>query len=198
MKVKDARFVKSASRLSQYPVGAFPEAAFCGRSNVGKSSVINCLLQRRNLARTSSTPGRTRLLNFYLVNHQLYFADLPGFGYARVSGEMRQDWKRMVEEYLEKRAQLKAVVLIVDLRRGLMSGELEFLAWLKAREIKVLLVATKSDKLKRSERLKSGQALEAQIEEGALEVIEFSSVSCEGRDKLWEELEKVLGVGISV
>jgi len=198
MKLKEARFVKSGTRLSHYPGGSFPEAAFCGRSNVGKSSLINCLLNRRALARTGSTPGRTRLINFYLVNQQFYFADLPGFGYARVSGEMRQDWKRMVEDYLEKRSQLKVVVLIVDLRRGLAGEELEFLDWLELRGKKVLVVATKSDKLKRQERARARQALEAQIGERGLEVIEFSSVSREGREQLWEALEKALFGNVSV
>ena len=193
MKITDAVFVKSAERLGQYPPEPFPEIAFAGRSNVGKSSMINCLVQRHNLARTSSTPGRTRLINFYLVNRRVYFADLPGYGYARVSERMRQDWKNMVEQYLESRGQLKLLVLILDPRRGLESQELEFIDWLGQRDIPVLLVMTKVDKLKKNDRAKAAAGIMSRPQGSEADLIEFSSATCEGREAIWNYFQALLG-----
>lgn len=193
MKIMEAVFIRSAANLDEYPKEPLPEVAFSGRSNVGKSSMINCLLQRHNLARTSSTPGKTRMINFYRVNRAFYFADLPGYGYARVAKEMRKDWKRMVEEYLEHRPHLRLVVVIIDLRRGLEEAEAEFLLWLKQRRIKALLVATKADKLKRTERAEARAGLMEQAPSLNTSFIEFSALSGEGRDDLWAYLTKELG-----
>jgi len=193
MKITEAVFLKSAAKLDEYPKELLPEVAFSGRSNVGKSSMINCLLQRHNLARTSSTPGKTRMINFYRVNRDFYFADLPGYGYAKVAKEMRRSWKWTVEEYLEHRSSLRLVVVIIDLRRGLEEAEAEFLLWLKQRRIKALLVATKADKLKREERVEARAGLIERASSLNANFIEFSARSGEGRDDLWAYLTKELG-----
>ncbi len=194
MKITEAVFITSAVRKDQYPFPRLPEVAFSGRSNVGKSSMINCLLQRHKLARTSSTPGHTRLINFYRVNKKWYFVDLPGYGYAKVPHKLRQSWKRIVEEYLTFSTSLKLVVIIVDLRRGLEDEEKNFLLWLKENGIPALIVATKADKLKKSEREKAKKKIEAQLKELGedAKVIEFSARTGEGRDRVWSELSRVL------
>jgi len=191
MKITDAVFVKSAEKLRQFPQARFPEIAFSGRSNVGKSSMINCLVQRKGLARTSSTPGRTRMLNFYLVNRVISLVDLPGYGYAKVPGPMRRDWKRMVEEYLEDRRQLRLLVLIIDLRRGLEGEELDLLDWLGSRKIPAVLAATKADKLSQNERARAEQAVAGQMS-GELKLILFSSTTCQGREELWNYISAFL------
>ncbi len=188
MKIKEAVFLTSARDFDGYPGGIFPEIAFSGRSNVGKSSMINCLMQRHNLARISVTPGRTQLINFYLVNGGISLADLPGYGYAKVSQEMRQSWKGMVEEYLEKRDQLKLVIVIVDLRRGLEDDDLDLLWWLKERGIQALMVATKSDKLKAGERRGNLEKIRSRARTLGMEVELFSARSGEGRDRLWARM----------
>ena len=193
VKVNEAKFITSAVRREQYPYPELPEVAFSGRSNVGKSSMINCLLSRHRLARTSSTPGHTRLINFYLVNRRWYFVDLPGYGYAKVPVEVRRSWKRIVEEYLESRKQLKLVVIIIDLRRGLEEDELNFLLWLKEQEIPALVVATKADKVKKSQRPKAISKIKAQLKEfPEVPVIEFSARTKEGREEVWRHLLQVL------
>ena len=193
VKITQAKFITSAVRREQYPYPELPEVAFSGRSNVGKSSMINCLLSRHRLARTSSTPGHTRLINFYLVNRRWYFVDLPGYGYAKVPVEVRRSWKRIVEEYLESRKQLKLIVIIIDLRRGLEEDELNFLLWLKEREISALVVATKADKVKKSQRPKAINKIKAQLKEfPEVPVIEFSARTKEGREEVWRHLLQVL------
>ncbi len=188
MKISEAVFVKSASGPGQYPREPLPEIAFSGRSNVGKSSMLNRLVERKSLARTSSTPGRTRLINFYRVNKSYSFADLPGYGYARVSAQMRQSWKGMVEEYLERRGQLKLVIIIIDLRRGLEEDEAGFMRWLKERGIKSLLVATKSDKLSRSDQIRAAGELKERARAFGIEFEEFSALTGLGRDRIWRHI----------
>jgi GTP-binding protein len=192
MKITQSVFVKSGTKREHFPKDGLPEIAFSGRSNVGKSSMLNCLLQRRNLARTSSTPGHTRLVNFFLVNDSFYLVDLPGYGYAKVSVDMRRDWKRMVEEYLEDRPQLKLMILIIDLRRGLEDDERDFLSWLKEKKIPALVVATKVDKLKRGERIKAGEENVQGLSPLGMEAIEFSSESGEGREEVLSRISKAL------
>jgi len=192
MKITQSVFVKSGTKRDHFPKDGLPEIAFSGRSNVGKSSMLNCLLQRRNLARTSSTPGHTRLVNFFLVNESFYFVDLPGYGYAKVSDVMRQDWKRMVEEYLEDRPQLKLMILIIDLRRGLEDDEREFLFWLREKKIPVLVVATKVDKLKRGERIKAAAEAVHGLSPLGMDAVEFSSESAEGREEVLGRIFKAL------
>src|SRR5699024_588971 len=139
---------------SQYPGGHFPEVALAGRSNVGKSSFINRLLSRKNLVRTSSKPGKTRTLNFYNINDAFYFVDVPGYGYAKVSKQERNKWGKMMEAYFETREQLKAVVLVVDSRHQPTQEDIQMYNYVTYLEIPIIVVATKIDKLKRSQQMK--------------------------------------------
>jgi GTP-binding protein len=193
MKITSAEFVTTATGRSGWPAAGLPEAAFLGRSNVGKSSLLNCLVNRRGLARTSSTPGRTREINFFRVNQKWIFADLPGYGYAKVSREMRNNWQAMVEDYLTGREQLKAAVLIQDLRRPPGPEERDLLAWLSGRGIPFLLVATKADKLGRGERHRALLALGQGLGLSPDQITPFSATTREGRDELWKRLLKWLG-----
>ena len=185
----DAAFLKSAVQASQYPPPDRPEAAFAGRSNVGKSSLLNALVNRKNLARTSSTPGRTQALNFFRVNDRFTFVDLPGYGYARVSYEVKRSWRGMVETYLRNRPNLIAVVVIVDIRRDLEEDDRNLMEWLKQEGKKVLPILTKVDKLTRRERESRVRGMEKEISGIASQKpILFSAKTGEGRKELWDRL----------
>lgn len=185
----EVTFLKSAFKESQYPPADRPEVAFAGRSNVGKSTLINVLLNRRNLARTGSTPGRTRALNFFAVGEGFYFVDLPGYGYARVSKEERRSWGAMVETYLKRRPNLKTVVVILDIRRDPGEGDLDLLRWLHRYGKEPLLVLTKADKLSRQQSLARANHIRAGVEGVAgTGPILFSSKTREGREEIWKRL----------
>jgi GTP-binding protein len=185
----DAAFLKSAFQESHYPPPDKTEVAFAGRSNVGKSSLLNTLVNRKNLARTSSTPGRTQALNFFRVNDRFTFVDLPGYGYARVSLEVKRAWRRMVGTYLRNRPNLKAVVVIVDIRRGLQEEEREMIEGLDREGKNVILVLTKIDKLSRRERsLRVGQLEKELAGIVAQKPILFSAKTGEGRKEIWDRL----------
>ncbi|HEX9910083.1 MAG TPA: ribosome biogenesis GTP-binding protein YihA/YsxC [Desulfatiglandales bacterium] len=185
----DAAFLKSAFEKSHYPPPDKTEVAFAGRSNVGKSSLLNILVNRKNLARTSSTPGRTQALNFFLVDDRFYFVDLPGYGYARVSLEVKKSWRGMVETYLGNRPNLKAVVVIVDIRRDLEEEDRQLIEWLEQEGQNVILVLTKIDKLTRSERDSRVRQLEKDLS-GVVSAkpILFSARTREGRKEIWDRL----------
>jgi GTP-binding protein len=185
----DAIFLKSAFQESQYPPPDKTEVAFAGRSNVGKSSLLNILVNRKNLARTSSTPGRTQALNFFLVDERFYFVDLPGYGYARVSLEVKKSWRGMVGTYLRNRPNLKAVVVIVDIRRDLGEEDKEFIGWLEQEGKTVILVLTKVDKLSRNERDSRVRQMEKDLSGIApTKPILFSAKTREGRKEIWDRL----------
>lgn len=188
MLIKSAEFVISAVRPQQYPAEELPEFAFAGRSNVGKSSLINTLVSRRKLVQTSSTPGKTRLINFFRVNDALMFVDLPGYGYARVSQEERLKWRPMIEKYLSSRENLKAVVLILDIRRAPNEEDAQLLNWLARREIAAILVVTKTDKLSKTSQAKQLRIIAEALEIDADELVLFSAKSRQGRDVLWRTL----------
>ena len=152
--IKSSEFITSAVKPSQYPDTGLPEIAFAGRSNVGKSSLINGLINRKRLVKTSSTPGRTQLVNFFIINNAFVFVDLPGYGYAKVPISVRKTWGPMIETYLSTRETLQGVVLIMDLRRIPGLEELNFIDWLNHYDIPVILVLTKADKLSKTKRLK--------------------------------------------
>ncbi len=195
-KITAAEFLLSVHQPGQLPPGDRPEVAFLGRSNVGKSSLINCLLGRRNLVRTSSRPGCTRALNFFLINNCWYFVDLPGFGYAAVSKSLKAEWGRLVMAYLSTRENLAAVVFLQDGRR--VPGPEELFLWEFFREqgIPVIPVLTKADKLKQGERakqLKNIAAALAPLGVKGEEFLWFSAVTREGRDKLWAQILRCLG-----
>ena len=193
MKITSAEFVKSVANLNQLPRDGLPEVAFAGRSNVGKSSLLNTLFHRKKLALVSSTPGKTRTLNFYRVNQKYYFVDLPGYGYAKVSKSLHREWKRLIEEYLSGSQHLKGVVVITDLRHPISSLDLELIEWLAHETIPTVVVGTKADKL-------SGNRLAVRKRENLLEVqkyniseiIPFSAVNGRGKAELMKRLEMML------
>ncbi|MDD3224675.1 MAG: ribosome biogenesis GTP-binding protein YihA/YsxC [Clostridium sp.] len=151
MLIKQAEFIISAVKREQYPETYLPEIAFVGRSNVGKSSIINAITGRRKLVKVSSTPGKTRLINFFLVNNNAYFVDLPGYGYAKISKADRKNWGEVIETYLTGREQLKRVVLLLDCRRKPNEDDILMYNWIKHYGYNCMIVSTKSDKLKKSE-----------------------------------------------
>lgn len=152
MKVK-ARFVTSAAENRQFPPENLPEVAVVGRSNVGKSSLINALTGQSGLARTSRTPGRTRLINWFEIDGKFHLVDLPGYGYAEVSRDMRESWRPLIESYLAERKSLAGVLLLIDVRRGVQDEELDFVPWLEARETPIVVALTKADKLAKNKRM---------------------------------------------
>ena len=180
MRVTEARFLGAATRPGAEPPPALPEVAIAGRSNVGKSSLLNSLLQRRGLARTSATPGRTRQLNFFVVNERFALVDLPGYGFAVGPERERLGWGPLVEGYLRGRPTLRGVVLIVDVRRGLETEETQVLDFVEAVTLPAVVVATKLDKLSRSQARGALERLG-----GTPAVIGYSARTGEGRDALW-------------
>jgi GTP-binding protein len=152
MKVK-ARFVISASKPSEFPAENLPEIAVVGRSNVGKSSLINSLVDQDGLARTSRTPGRTRLVNWFEIDGKFHLVDLPGYGYAEVSRELREAWRPLIESYLGNRKTLAGVLMLLDVRRGPEEEELDFVPWLEAKKIPIVVALTKADKLAKNKRM---------------------------------------------
>jgi GTP-binding protein len=189
-------FVKSAFKPEQYPPADRPEVAFAGRSNVGKSSLINVLVQRRNLARTGSTPGRTQSINFFSLDDRLHLVDLPGYGFARVPREVQQAWKPMVEAYLQGRAALRAVVVILDIRRDPSRGDLDLLQWLRAYGVPAVVVLTKADKLSRQKAKSRAGKLERELAafSGGSPVL-FSARTREGREDVWRRIDEAAGEG---
>lgn len=188
MIVTSAEFVKSAVREQDYPAPDLPEIAFAGRSNVGKSSLINVLVDRRRLVKTSATPGRTQLLNFFRINDRFCFVDLPGYGYARVPESVRRQWGPMVERYLSKRGCLRGVVLIVDIRRTPKEEELDFLQWLSDRRIPARIVLTKVDKLSKSRRQQRRRAVADALSTAPEDLVLFSAKTRQGRPDLWAHI----------
>lgn len=186
----DVSFVKSAYRSSHYPPADRPEIAFAGRSNVGKSSLLNVLVNRRNLARTGSQPGRTQAINFFALADRLYFVDLPGYGFARVPPQVQAAWRPMVETYLRERETLCGVVVILDIRRDLSQGDRDLLRWLDAYEIPPILVLTKTDKLSRSRRTARKTRIARELN-GLIDrpPIAFSARSREGRKEILARIE---------
>lgn len=189
MKVTEAELVISAVRQEQYPEGYLPEIALAGRSNVGKSSFINKMINRKALARTSSKPGKTQTLNFYKIENKLYFVDVPGYGFAKVSKKEREKWGQMIEAYMTSRKQLKTVVLIVDVRHPPTNDDCLMYNFLKYYKIPCIVVATKADKIpkgKWASHLKTAkETLNLEKED---EIILFSSETGEGKDKVWASL----------
>lgn len=192
MDVAKAEFVKSAVKPKDYPLSELPEVAFVGRSNVGKSSLINVLANRKSLVRTSSTPGRTQLINFFSINDgMLTLVDLPGYGFAKAPPELRKQWGPMIETYLAKRDNLKAVVLILDIRRIPSDGDLRMLGWLITYDIPAIIVLTKCDKLSKTERAKQTALIATAIKRDKSELFHFSALSREGRDRIWQEIMRL-------
>lgn len=193
MKITSAEFIKSATAPSHFPPPSFPEIAFAGRSNVGKSTLINTLTNRKKLAATSSTPGKTRLINFFILNRKLYLVDLPGYGFARVSLGVRKEWGPMVETYLSNRPNLRLVIVLLDSRRTPSEGDLQLIKWLKATGNDYVTVVTKSDKLSRNELQKQASVIRKTLGAEGRELIFFSAKTGDGKDALWREIQKRIG-----
>ena len=193
MKIASAEFVVSATEPAGYPDEDLPEIAFVGRSNVGKSSLINTLVQRKGLARTSSTPGCTQLINFFRINNQISFVDLPGYGYARVPLAIKKTWGPMVERYLSERSALRLVVFILDIRREPRAEDVDLMNWFRSYNISYIFTLTKIDKLSRSQ---------VKIRENAIkkflginsppEIVLFSAKTREGKDNIWKVIKEIL------
>ncbi len=192
MIIKSADFVKSAVKPSHYPPAIFPEIAFSGRSNVGKSSLINTLVNRKRLVKTSSTPGRTQLINFFNINNAFSFVDLPGFGYAKVPKSIKRTWGPMVETYLSTRKTLKGVVLIMDTRRVPGTQDLEFIEWLRYYAIPSILILTKADKLSKSKQMNQHIANTKILGVERNDLILFSAKSRMGKDAIWAAIEQLI------
>jgi GTP-binding protein len=191
MKILSAEFVKSATLPSQYPEGKLPEVAFAGRSNVGKSSLINTIARKKNLARTSSTPGCTRLINFFTVNNEISLVDLPGYGYAKAPIASRREWGPMIETYLKERESLESVVVILDVRRHPSEQDLTLIDWLRHYEIVPTVVLTKIDKISRSQA-KVRQRKIKELLTLTADPILFSARTGEGKDVIWGAIKDLL------
>ncbi len=193
LQVHTAEFVTSAVNPEDYPAPDRPEIAFGGRSNVGKSSLINTLLHRKKLVRTSKKPGRTQTVNFFNVNDDMYFVDLPGYGYADVPDDVKDSWGPMIEGYLGSRPNLKAMVVVMDLRRGVEEDDFELIMAAPHFQIQPILVFTKADKFGKNERLQRRRELAKDIETDPGQLILFSSTQDMGRKKLWKRLRYLTG-----
>ena len=194
MKLEEVRFGLSVHSLKQLPADDLPEIAFAGRSNVGKSSLLNTLFKRRNFVKVSSRPGKTQGLNFFLLPDSCNFVDLPGYGYAKVSKQMQSQWGKLIAAYLETRKQLRCVVVIMDIRHGAKQQDRELLNWLKSRGIRAIAVYTKADKVSGNVRTKQAHLLDAGHGIRAEDRVIFSAVTKLGREQLIELLEDILSV----
>ncbi|MBD5097846.1 MAG: YihA family ribosome biogenesis GTP-binding protein [Lachnospiraceae bacterium] len=186
MIIKSAELETLCGITSKLPDNSLPEIAFAGKSNVGKSSLINGLLNRKALARTSSSPGKTQTINFYNINKELYFVDLPGYGYAKVSKEIRDKWGKMIDRYLHSSKQLKAVFLLVDIRHAPGENDKTMYNWIVSSGYKPIIICTKLDKIKRSQQAKNVKLIKDTLNvESGTKIIPFSAVSKQGKEDIW-------------
>ena len=194
MKIDDVELASVAVRASQYPTDGKPEFLLVGRSNVGKSSFINSIIGRKDLARTSATPGKTQTLNFYLVNDKFYLIDVPGYGYAAVDKDTQQKFGMMIEEYLINRENLKRVFMLVDFRHKPTEDDLLMFNFIKFYKLDVTIVATKYDKVKQGEKIKQERLFNDAFELGENDdIVYFSSVTKKGREEIYDILNKCMG-----
>ena len=200
IKIKDTQFIISAVRPDQYPDNGLPEIALAGRSNVGKSSLINKMIMRKNLARTSSQPGKTQQLNYYRVNEDIYIVDFPGYGYAKVSKKQREEFGIMIERYLQSREPLVLQLLVIDIRHEPSKDDQLMYQWLKHYEIPTCIVCTKADKIPRSKWDKHMKMIKTTLGASSKDrVVLFSSDTGLGRDELWGHiLQAIEDAGMSL
>lgn len=193
MIIKSAELETVCGITSKLPDNALPEFAFAGKSNVGKSSLINALMNRKSLARTSAQPGKTQTINFYKINQAWYYVDLPGYGYAKVALEAKAQWGKMIERYLHTSRQLKAIFLLIDIRHTPSENDKEMYAWIVNQGFQPIIIATKSDKIKRSQLQKQIAMIKKGLQLGAdTQIFSFSSLSKAGREEIWQYLETLL------
>lgn len=192
MKVTSSEIVISAVSPKQYPDDGKPEFALAGRSNVGKSSVINAMLNRRKLAKVSSSPGKTRTINFYIINEEFYLVDLPGYGYAKVSKSEKANWGNMVETYLKNRKNLYGVILLVDIRHEPTADDKMMYDWIRHYGYDIIVIATKSDKISKGNYQKHFKIIRRKFDMPSTDkIIPVSSFKKEGVDKLWANLKEL-------
>lgn len=193
MIIKNCSLETVCGITSKLPENTCPEFAFAGKSNVGKSSLINALMNRKSLARTSSEPGKTQTINFYNINQELYFVDLPGYGYARVSEETKAKWGKMIEDYLHQSKQLKLVFLLIDIRHKPSENDCLMYHWMKDRGFAPVIIATKLDKINRSQIQKQLKLIRdtMQVDKGTI-MIPFSALSKQGRDEIYDLLDSFM------
>lgn len=193
MNVNNVELTAVCGRKDQYPNTELPEVAFVGKSNVGKSSLINCMVNRKSLARTSQNPGKTRTINFYNIENIVHFVDLPGYGYARAAKSEIAKWGKMIEEYLLERSQLKSIILLIDIRHQPSDNDKIMYDWLKHYGYKIIIVTTKSDKLKRSQINKHISIISKSLQLDKEDLlVPFSSETKDGREKLWDIIKNVI------
>ncbi len=193
MVIKSAELETVCGITSKLPENEFPEIAFAGKSNVGKSSLINGLLNRKSLARTSSSPGKTQTINFYNINKELYFVDLPGYGYAKVSMEIRNKWGKMIEKYLNTSKQLKTVFLLIDIRHAPGENDITMYDWIVANGYRPVIIATKLDKIKRSQKDKCIKIIKEKLKlTPDTKIIPFSAVSKQGKEDIWNLIQTTI------
>ncbi|MBQ8167718.1 MAG: YihA family ribosome biogenesis GTP-binding protein [Lachnospiraceae bacterium] len=198
MVIKSAELETVCGITSKLPENELPEIAFAGKSNVGKSSLINGLLNRKALARTSSSPGKTQTINFYNINKELYFVDLPGYGYAKVSMEIRNKWGKMIEKYLHTSDQLKTVFLLIDIRHAPGENDITMYDWIVANGYRPVIIATKLDKIKRSQKDKCIKVIKEKLKlTPDTKIIPFSAVSKQGKEDIWNLIETTIADGVS-
>ena len=190
----NVEFLRSAVKESDFPFDSLPQIVFAGKSNVGKSSVINKLLNRKNFARVSAQPGKTQTINFYKINDELDLVDLPGYGYARVTPAEKEKWGKMIENYLHTSHNLKAVFLLIDIRHDPSANDRQMYEWILHNGYEPIIIATKLDKLKRSQVQKNLKAIREglQLRKGTT-VIPYSAETKQGRDEIWELIEALTG-----
>lgn len=186
MKIKSAELEVISVSKKNYPKQGLPEIALIGRSNVGKSSLINRICNRKKLAHTSGTPGKTRTINFYNINESLYLVDLPGHGYAKASGSDRKSWRLMIEEYFEEGMALKGALIILDSRRDVVRGDREVIEWLNSMELPFKIILTKADKLSKNKVFAQAAKIKKDLETGNVTL--FSSHDGTGKDNVWKDI----------
>lgn len=194
MKIRSLELETVCGITSKLPENDKPEIAFAGKSNVGKSSLINALLNRKSFARTSAQPGKTQTINFYNINNFMYCVDLPGYGYAKVSKEVQAKWGRMIENYLQTSPVLKAVFLLIDIRHEPGANDKDMYDWIIDNGYEPIIIATKLDKIKRSQTQKNVKIIKEKLQvKPGTRVIPFSSETKQGRDELWSLIDELVG-----
>lgn len=197
MVIKNVSLETVIGVTSPIPKNQLIEIAFAGKSNVGKSSLINALMNRKSLARISAQPGKTQTINFYNVNHQLYFVDLPGYGYAKVSLEEKEKWGKMVEKYLHQSKMLRAVFLLVDIRHEPSTNDKQMYEWIRANGFQPIIIATKADKIKRSQLQKQVKIVKTGLGiKGNDVIISFSALSKQGKEEIYARIDQILAADI--